>query len=263
MPNETPQFDSVTADPPGEPSVSFGSAPAPAGAASHTAQTTEAAPPKGNSGKRRIPHWLILLTVIGFWLSALATLSIFILSRQEERKAAAASAKQDGMDAEAERAGAVSAKFSAPTPMPQIYTDTAVGFEIGYPADWRQVHASNAVYLHDDAADSYDIPRPYRFGRVIITHEEASPLPVDEWFKSKFSNDPEAPVLKRAITNAHGVVLLETAAKDPENRLRYYFSANGHIISLSMNVTSLQFTNRNLEQLYPAIVNSLKVGSPS
>lgn len=214
--------------------------------------------------KRRIPLWLIIMFVICAWLSGMAIMVIYFLAAQKQKTETVPVVVPH----------VVTATPSKPTVALQkqtnssknIYTNTQYGYTLEIPTTWRALESDNVTWLYDGAAKTKEPPSPYAFGRVTVKYEDKTEQKIMPWFDLKYPQGEgraSTPVKKKTYVNAQGVETLETDTLDPDGWLRYYFIANGQVVSLSFNITTDAEVNKTLQVIYGQIIDSITVIPPS
>lgn len=258
---------SDTSQPPSEPTVAVPPV---------TVPPVNEQPPAKQKKKQKLhfPLWLIIILVVGFWISTLSTIGIIVLG-ERERKAQEAIEERIGMapvpgTEEATTLPDSGELQTTPNQSQSVagltypYMNTTYGFKIEYPVGWRQEEIPNGAIMYEAQARTWELPRPYVYGRVIVRAEEQSSADVVAWFDERFKDEPDSAPLKRKLyTNQHNVPLLETVTTDVRfGRLRYYFVVNGTVISLSMNIPDDESINKKLQVTYGTIIDSVQLSAP-
>ena len=225
---------------------------------------TDAPPPKK---KFPIPLWMIILIVVCFWLSGMATMAVIFLGNKN---------KATEVQTQPTPQSVVTVVITE-TPAPQkttqkivnskrILTNNQFGYSIETPATWKTEDDGKQFWTYEEGATSRFEPQPYLFGRVLISYGSQTEFKIVQWFDLQFPpefGDKKAPIKRKLYVNKNGVEMLETDVPDTNGRLRYYFIANKQIVTLSFNTTEDAEVNKKLQVLYGQIIDSVAVIKPS
>lgn len=224
---------------------------------------TDPPPPKK---KLPIPLWMIILIVVCFWLSLMATMYIYFIAKKDRDK--------QGEDAQTKLyQQAIVTVVITETPIPKktvetvvnnrkILTNNQFGYSVETPDSWKTEDGGQQFWTYEGTAQSRNLPQPYYFARVVIEYPGQTKFKIVQWLDLQFPpefGDKNAPVKKKLVTNKNGVEMLETQVNDPDGRLRYYFIANGQIVSLTFNTTDQEEVNKRFQPLYGQILDSIKL----
>lgn len=224
---------------------------------------TDPPPPKK---KLPIPLWMIILIVVCFWLSLMATMYIYFIGKKD-RDTEATEALQQKM------ALPVVTVVITETPTPQktvqtivnnirILTNNQFGYSIETPDSWKTEDAGKQFWTYEATATNKFEPQPYNYARVVIEYPGQTKFKIVQWLDIQYPpefGDKKAPVKKKLVTNKNAVEMLETQVNDPNGRLRYYFIANEEVVSLTFNTTDQDEVNKRLQPLYGQILDSIKL----
>jgi hypothetical protein len=224
---------------------------------------TDPPPPKK---KFPIPIWMIILIVVCFWLSLMATMYIYFIGKRDRDK--------QGEDVQTKLyQQAIVTIVITETPPPQktvqtvvdnrrILTNNQFGYSIETPDSWKTEDVDRQFWTYEGTATNRSEPQPYNFARVVIEYPGKTKFKIVQWLDIMFPpefGDKKAPVKKKLVTNKNGVEMLETQVNDPNGRLRYYFIANEEVVSLTFNTTDQDEVNKRFQPLYGQILDSVKL----
>lgn len=189
-----------------------------------------------------IPIWLVILFVVGLWLSGMAIFAIyFFLGKNTPKETdSVAPAQQPVITVIITETPAPANTFQKQASKPvRILNNAQFGYTLEVPDTWKLEEESPKVWLYDSAATAKDQPSPFPFGRLLIQYEHTSDQKIITWFDLTYPQNmglSHVPVKKKLYTNPGGVEILETGIEAPSGRLRYYFNANGQIVTLTFKI---------------------------
>jgi hypothetical protein len=227
---------------------------------------TDPPPPKK---KLPIPLWMIILIVVCFWLSGMATMAVIVLGNKNR-------ALQETAEQQSAPQAVVTVVITE-TPIPQktvqtivdsrrVLTNNQFGYSLDTPALWKTEDMGKQFWTYEEGATSHSDPQPYNFARLLVEYESETKFKIVKWFDLKYPpefGDKKAPVKRKLYVNKNGVEMLETSVNNPNGRLRYYFVANGQVVSLTFNTTESEEVNTRLSPLYGQIIDSVKILKPA